>query len=266
MENFSVSLSSWLDIAIFTARQGGEVLKYYWGNLREINEKTSPGDLVTEADKRSEEAIIAILAKNFPEHQILAEESGFHTKSSDFVWVIDPLDGTTNYTHQYPMVAVSIGLLYQNQSILGVIYNPITEELFTAAKGLGAHLNGIPIHVSKVATLNKSLLATGFSYDRCIRTDNNYAEFCHLTNLTQGVRRGGAAALDLAYVACGRLDGYWELGIKTWDIAAGAIIVCEAGGQISDYNLGPVDFYSGRILASNGHLQCLMSEKILCNV
>jgi len=262
MENFHHFSPKWLDIAVDAAYEAGKVLKKYWGNLKEINHKSSSSDLVTEADKKSEQIILKILAKNFPGHRILAEESGLNNQISDFIWMVDPLDGTTNYTHQYPMVAVSIGLLYRQHSILGVIYNPIIEELFTGVKGLGAKLNGFPIHVSQVSSLNKSLLATGFSYDRSIRNDNNYVEFCHLTNLTQGVRRGGAAALDLAYVACGRLDGYWELGLKAWDIAAGAIIVSEAGGEVTDYDLSPLDFYSGRVLASNSHLHKIMSEKL----
>jgi myo-inositol-1(or 4)-monophosphatase len=207
-------LSEWIDLAIQAAHQGGDILKKFWGNLREIKEKDFPGDLVTEADQLSEKAIIHSLSLHFPEHQILAEESGISEQKSDFIWVIDPLDGTTNYAHQYPMVAVSIGLLYQREPILGVVYNPFTQELFHAAKGLGAHLNHHPIKVSRIINLNESLLATGFAYDRREVTDNNYAEFSHFTQLTQGVRRAGAASLDLAYVACGRLDGYWERGLK----------------------------------------------------
>ena len=191
-------------------KQAGAILKKFWGNVKTIKEKHFPGDLVTEADQQAERIILHTLSLHFPDHQILAEESGLSQKESEFVWVIDPLDGTTNYAHQYPMAAVSIGLLYQQEPILGVIYNPFTEELYQAAKGLGARLNQLPIQVSNISALSKSLLATGFAYDRRETPDNNYAEFCHLTNLSQGVRRVGAASLDLAYVACGRLDGYWE--------------------------------------------------------
>ena len=255
-------LHEWLHVATEAARQGGVVLKHFWGNLQTIKEKQFPGDLVTEADQQSEKAILDWLSHHFPQHQILAEESGLSQQYSDFIWAIDPLDGTTNYAHQYPMAAVSIGLMYQQEPILGVIYNPFTEELYQAAQGLGATLNQRPIHVSSISDLNKSLLATGFAYDRRETADNNYAEFCHFTHITQGVRRAGAASLDLAYVACGRLDGYWERGLKPWDIVAGVILVKEAGGQVSDYTLESLKVESGRILATNGHLHSTMSQEL----
>lgn len=256
-------LPQWLDIATQAARQGGSILKKFWGQLREIREKGFPGDLVTEADLQSEEVIIQCLLHHFPNHQILAEESGLSHQESEFIWAIDPVDGTTNYAHQYPTVAVSIGLIYQHEPILGVVYNPFTEELFQAAKGLGATLNQQPIAVSNISVLKDSLLATGFAYDRRETLENNYVEFCHFTHLTQGVRRAGAASLDLAYVACGRLDGYWERGIRPWDMAAGTVIVREAGGQVSDYTLGPLQMESGRILATNGHLQQIISQELM---
>lgn len=257
-------LSQWLHIATQAAQAGGAVLKLFWGNLHEVREKRFSGDLVTEADQQSEQAILQQLSHHFPKHQILAEESGLTSQQqSDFMWAVDPLDGTTNYAHQYPMVAVSIGLLYRQNPILGVIYNPFTAEIYQAAKGLGATLNQKSIHVSKVTTLKESLLATGFAYDRRTTADNNYAEFCHLTHQTQGVRRAGAASLDLAYVACGRLDGYWERGLKPWDLAAGVILVKEAGGEVSGYQLEPLDLSSGRILATNGHLHTLISQELL---
>lgn len=258
-------LVKWLEIATQTALQAGIVLKKIWGNLQNIQEKDFPGDLVTEADKHSESLIVQMLTHAFPDHQILAEESGISLLSSDsdFVWAVDPLDGTTNYAHQYPMVAVSIGLLYQQEPILGVIYNPLTEELYQAAKGWGAKLNDQLLKVSTTATLRESLLATGFAYDRRETTDNNYAEFCHFTHLSQGVRRAGSASLDLAYVACGRVDGYWERGLKLWDMAAGIILVREAGGQVTAYDLTPADLASGRLLATNGHLQEAMSYELM---
>ena len=256
-------LPQWLGVARQAAQQGGAILKDLWGNLREIKEKDFPGDLVTEADRQSEQAILQCLSDHFPDHQFLAEESGLSSRQSEFKWAIDPLDGTTNYAHQYPMVAVSIGLLHDNEPILGVVYNPITGELFQAAKGLGATLNHQPISVSHIAALKDSLLATGFAYDRRETQDDNYAEFCHFTHLAQGVRRAGAASLDLAYVACGRLDGYWERGLKPWDMAAGIVIVTEAGGHISDYKLGPLQLEKGRILATNGLLQIAMSRELI---
>ena len=255
-------LPHWSEIAVEAALKGGAVLKKYWGNLTVIKEKEYPGDLVTEADRQSEQAVLAHLKKSFPDHQLLAEESGLYQPESSFLWAVDPLDGTTNYTHQYPMAAVSIGLVADGEPLIGVIYNPFSNEMFRAAKGCGAKLNDQPIKVSVIETLGKSLLATGFAYDRRETKDNNYAEFCRLTNLTQGVRRAGAASLDLAYVACGRLDGYWERGLKPWDVAAGIILVREAGGAVTNYDLKPVNINSGRILASNGLLQTAISQEL----
>lgn len=263
METFAHLLPEWLETAIFAAQQGGLILKKFWGNLSHIDKKNGSGNLVTEADRQAEKAILDVLKTHFPDHQILAEESGLFENPSEFIWAVDPLDGTTNYAHQYPLFAVSIGLLYKQKPILGVIFNPITEELYTGGQGLGAQLNHFPICVSQITQLPDSLLATGFAYDRNETSDNNYVEFCHFTSLTQGVRRGGAASLDLAYVACGRLDGYWERGIKPWDIAAGTIILQEAGGQFSEYDLAPLKFNSGRILASNGFLQKKISQELI---
>lgn len=217
---------------------------------------------MTEADKQSEEKIISHITKNCPSHSILSEEAGKHETDSDYTWIIDPLDGTTNYTHQYPLVCVSIGLVYRNTPIIGVIFNPIYDEMYQGGLELGATLNGKPIHVSKTPTLHTSLLATGFAYDRNANPDNNLREFCHITNITQGVRRGGAAALDLASVAAGRLDGFWESGLQSWDIAAGALLIKEAGGQITDYGLEPLDIASGRILATNGHIHQELSTTL----
>ena len=246
-------IREYLDDATYIAQESGKVLKKYWGKLSDIREKGFPWDLVTEADKESEEIILGLLHEKYPDHDILSEEAGLHKKNkSEFSWIVDPLDGTTNYTHQYPMVSISIALAYRNNPIVGVVYNPILEELFTAAKGQGCMLNGRLAHVSKVTSLERSLLATGFAYDRMETEDNNYAEFCHITSRSQGVRRGGSAALDLAYVAAGRLDGFWERGLKPWDIAAGIILIKEARGCITSYEGKTLDLESGRILASNG--------------
>jgi myo-inositol-1(or 4)-monophosphatase len=257
-------LQFFLDVATEAALAAGTVLQTHWGNLSNIREKGRPGDLVTEADKSAEAAILEVLRNHVPEHSILAEESGkFDNAQSDYLWAIDPLDGTTNYAHQYPFVAVSIGLLIQGVPQVGVVFNPIHGELFRAAKGLGATCNQTPIRVSQTAELEKSLLVTGFAYDRRQTTDTNYAEFCHLTHLTQGVRRDGAAALDLAYVACGRLDGYWERGLSMWDIAAGVVLVKEAGGTVTAYDRTPFDLASGRILATNGNIHAALSHELL---
>ncbi|MFM7577954.1 MAG: inositol monophosphatase family protein, partial [Microcystaceae cyanobacterium] len=179
-----------------------------------------------------------------------------------YLWAIDPLDGTTNYAHGYPLACVSVGLMVKGVPVVGAIYNPFRRELFRAAQGLGATLNRRPIRVSATPTLEKSLLVTGFAYDRCTTPDNNYAEFCYLTHLTQGVRRSGSAALDLTEVACGRLDGYWERGIKPWDIVAGLVILAEAGGKATAYNETPLDLTSGRILATNGVIHHQLSQAL----
>lgn len=257
-------LQRWLDSATEAALAAGAVLQHHWGNLTTIDEKGRPGDLVTEADRGAEAAVMAVLARHLPtEHGILAEESGaLGNPDASLLWAIDPLDGTTNYTHQYPFCAVSIGLLAEGEPVLGVIYDPIHRDLFRAAAGLGATLNRRPIRVSATDQLAQSLLVTGFAYDRRETPDNNYAEFCHLTHLTQGVRRGGAASIDLAYVACGRLDGYWERGLSPWDIAAGIALVREAGGQVTAYDGSPLDVMSGRLLATNGHLHGAISHTL----
>lgn len=246
------------------AKAGGGVLKKHLGKLTTIESKENFSDLVTIADRESESIIVDILEEHFPDHGILAEEShSGATRDTDFLWVIDPLDGTTNYAHSYPFFAVSIALLYIGKPILGVVFDPIADELFQAAYKRGAFLNNSPIQVSKTNTLNKSLLSTGFPYDRHTRKDNNYAEFCRLTHLTHGVRRDGAAALDLAYVAAGRFDGFWEQDLKLWDIAAGVVLVDEAGGQLSEYDESPLNLDKGRILATNGFIHTLVSKALM---
>lgn len=264
----SQELEEFLTSALEAAFAAGNILRQHWGKLSHIEEKSHPGDLVTIADRESEKLIIEILHARYPDHEILAEESGALFAltggvKSKYTWTIDPLDGTTNYTHQFPIVAVSIALLYEHTPLIGVVYNPIIGELFHAVKGQGAYLDAMPITVSKVSELSYSLLVTGFAYDRRENPDNNFVEFCNLTQLTQGVRRMGSAALDLAYVAAGRFDGYWERGLKPWDVAAGILLVEEAGGCISGYKHTPFDLYSGRILASNKLIHAALSQALL---
>ncbi|OLP16582.1 inositol monophosphatase [Leptolyngbya sp. 'hensonii'] len=257
-------LQVFLDIATEAALSGGTVLQNYWGKLENVQEKGRPGDLVTEADKASEVAVLEVLRRHFPHHGILAEESGRSGEQTDaYLWAIDPLDGTTNYAHQYPCFAVSIGLLIEGIPQVGVVFDPFRQELFRAARGLGATRNRSAIRVSQAQTLSQSLLVTGFAYDRRETSDNNYAEFCHLTHRTQGVRRSGSASMDLAYVACGRLDGYWERGLSIWDIAAGVVLVEEAGGRVSAYDSSPVVLASGRVLATNGRIHTELSSELL---
>jgi len=257
-------LQNFLEIATEAALAAGSVLQSFCGKLEEIQEKGRSGDLVTEADKASEAVILEILGRHVPDHGILAEESGkLGDASSKYLWAIDPLDGTTNYAHQYPWAAVSIGLLIEGIPQIGVIFDPFHNELFRAAKGLGATRNRQPIAVSQISELSKSLLVTGFAYDRRETTDNNYAEFCHLTHLTQGVRRSGSASLDLAQVACGRVDGCWERGLAPWDVAAGVLIVSEAGGQVTAYDKSAFEINSGRVLATNGRIHAPLSDALL---
>jgi myo-inositol-1(or 4)-monophosphatase len=260
----AIDLAPLLDIATLAALAAGEELKRYWGNLQEIQEKGRPGDLVTEADRAAEKAVLTMLHRHVPEHAILSEEAGaLGDLDAEFLWAIDPLDGTTNYAHQYPFFAVSVGLMIGGVPKVGVVYNPIYNELYQAATGLGATLNHTPIQVSKIATLEKSLLVTGFSYDRTQTSDTNYPEFCHLTHKTQGVRRDGAASLDLAYVAAGRVEAYWERGLSPWDVVAGIVVLEEAGGKVSAYDGSAFDLQSGRILASNGHLHSALSQELM---
>ncbi|MGZ8842779.1 MAG: inositol monophosphatase family protein [Pyrinomonadaceae bacterium] len=244
-----------LNFAIQTARDAGRVLAERFGRKIEISNK-SEIDLVTESDLASERLIIDRIKTQHPRHVILAEESGASEpvdgeKQSDWRWIIDPLDGTTNYAHGYPCFCVSIGLECKGRLELGVIYDPIRDEMFTAERGQGAALNGRRIRVSPTPTLASALLCTGFPYD--VRERSEFARhFSNFIMAAQGVRRDGAAALDLAYVAAGRFDGFWEEGLKPWDVAAGALIIEEAGGRISDYTDGPLNIFTPPVLASNG--------------
>lgn len=260
----TAQLSGFLEIATEAAIAAGEVLLSYLGNIGTATQKGRPGDLVTVADKASEAVVLEILQRHFPTHAILAEESGkLGLAESQYLWAIDPLDGTTNYAHQYPFFAVSIGLLIAGVPEVGVIFDPFHQELFRAAKGLGATKNRRPIQVSTTNQLSESLLVSGFAYDRHETIDNNYAEFCHLTHITQGVRRSGSAALDLAHVACGRVDGYWERGIAPWDVSAGVILLQEAGGKVTAYDESLLSIESGRILATNGLIHHSLSQELI---
>ena len=250
-----INLEILTKIAKETALIGNDILIKNYNKIQTINSKGRKGDLVTNVDLEVEENIKEYLSKKTPDISIHAEESGKLIKSSDLTWCIDPLDGTTNYSHGYPFFGTSIGLIYKNTPILGSISVPYLNELYYACIGKGSFCNNKKIKVSKTSTLFDSLLVTGFSYDRFDTEDNNYAEFCYLTHKTRGVRRGGAAAVDLAFVASGKVDGYWERGLEIWDLAAGAIIVKEAGGFISDYPNGEFNLSSGRILACNPKLE-----------
>ena len=244
------SITKLLSIAKEAAMIGGKVLSQNYGKLNKIENKGRIGDLVTNADLESEKQILNYLKQQTPEIPILAEESGQTGEATSLSWCIDPLDGTTNYAHGYPFFATSIGLCFRDIPLLGAISIPFINEIYFAAPGLGAFCNDKELLVSTCTKLVDSLLVTGFAYDRQSVKDNNYAEFCWLTHKSRGVRRGGAAAVDLAFVAAGRLDAYWERGLAKWDLAAGVPLVELAGGIVSNYSKGEFDLSSGRILAS----------------
>lgn len=240
-------------VAIRAAKKAGQILKKGQTEALTVSYK-SDLNLVTNIDNLSEETIVALINKHFPEHQILAEEGHDRTEPSPFRWIIDPLDGTTNYAHRFPFFCVSIAVEIKGKVRLGVVFDPIRNELFFAERGKGAFLNEKPIRVSPANHLRKSLLVTGFAYD--IRTDpiNNFNHFINFSMKAQGVRRTGSAALDLCYVASGRLDGFWELKLRPWDTAAGSLILTEAGGKLSDFSGKPFSIYDSEMLASNGKI------------
>lgn len=242
----------YLDVAIETALEAGQILREEYERPPDIVYKGDV-DLVTQADKRSERAIVARLSKYFPEHTISAEEGTGHQRSTEFRWHVDPLDGTTNFAHKYPCFAVSIALAQNDSVLAGVVYNPISNELFAAARGEGATLNGKKIAVSQVSTLATSLLCTGFPVHKR-RASNNIHYYYDFTLRSHGVRRDGSAALDLASVACGRFDGFWEFGLNAWDTAAGVLLVQEAGGAVSDFDRNPYALGGPIVLATNARI------------
>jgi myo-inositol-1(or 4)-monophosphatase len=243
-------MASYLETAVDIARESGALLANYLE--RKIGfELKGDHDLVTEADRASERLVVERLRTHFPSHGILAEEGGGHESSSEYRWYVDPLDGTTNFAHGYPVFNVTLALEHKGEMIAGVIFDPMRQEMFTAERGGGAYLNNRRIRVSTVKRLEDSLLSTGFPSRR--RHLNINIHFYHqLAMMTHGVRRGGAAAIDLAYVACGRLDGFWEFKLSPWDMAAGLLMVSEAGGTCSDMRGNPADLRGPDVLADNG--------------
>ncbi len=235
------------------ADAAGSILRDKLGKLSGIDYKGA-FNLVTEADKQSEAEVIRIIREQFPDHQILGEESGAHKTASKQRWLIDPLDGTTNYAHTYPFFCVSIGFEDDGKMMFGLVYNPVSNEVFHAERNKGAYLGQSKIRCSKTPTLGESLLATGFPPDTAKAKYANMTQFHKLTNLCHGVRRDGSAALDLCFVACGRSDGFWEYKLSPWDLAAGTLIVEEAGGKVTDPTGTKFDIDSGHVLASNSHI------------
>jgi len=246
-------MKAFIDVAREAALKAGRLLRENINGTREITYK---GDvnLVTEMDRLSEKTVVETLIAAFPDHSVIAEEDTRVTGGSGYTWIIDPLDGTTNYAHGYPCFAVSIALEHNDEIIAGVVYDPMREELFSAGKGQGAMMNGRALAVSSVDALIKSLLATGFPYDRKVSEKNNMDYFHDLLMASQEVRRDGSAALDLCSVAAGRFDGFWELKLKPWDVAAGCLIVREAGGRVTDLSGNTFSIHGDEILASNGKI------------
>ena len=242
----------YLKTALRAAHAAGKIITSGLGKNKNIRFKGSAINLVTDIDKQSEEKIKTIIRKKFPEHGILAEESDIENEMAKHLWVIDPLDGTTNYAHEYPCFSISIALEVKRIMEIGVVYNPVHKEMFYAVRGKGAFLNGKRLHVSKIKKVQQGLLVAGFPYD-IGKMHINY--FNHFLMKAQGVRRDGSAALDLCYVAAGRLDGFFELGLMPWDTAAGSIIVKEAGGKISTFSGDKFSIYGKECLASNGTIQ-----------
>lgn len=254
-------MNPFLIAAIEIAREAGAILRAGHERPKEIEYKGEV-DLVTDSDRRSEVLVVARLRQRFPDHAIVAEEgSGNEAAGAKYCWHVDPLDGTTNFAHGYPCFAVSLGLLEDGEPIVGAVLNPVYDELFTAARGEGAFLNNKPIRVSPVKTLSQSLVATGFpTHHRKKSANINY--YWEFTLRSHGVRRDGAAALDLCAVACGRFDGFWEFGLKSWDTAAGTILVREAGGTVTDMDGNPYQ-PGGRVcISSNGKIHGEMRDII----
>ncbi|MGD8908217.1 MAG: inositol-1-monophosphatase [Chromatiales bacterium] len=249
-------------IAVRAAREAGRIITRNFNRIDRLT-VTDKGrnDFVSEVDRNAEAVIIDVLREKYPHHAILAEESGAHT-GNEFEWVIDPLDGTTNFLHGLPQFAVSIALKVKGRLDIGVVYDPIKEEMFTASRGEGALLNDRKIRVSNRKSLNGALLGTGIPYRDQRFMDNYLGMLKDLTVDTAGVRRPGSAALDFAYVACGRTDGFWELGLKEWDFAAGALLVREAGGLVTDIAGGERFLETGNLIAGSIKVHNAMLRRI----
>lgn len=256
-DNFS--FGSALMYAIEWAKEAGKIqLSYFRGDDLGIKTKSNVSDVVTRVDKQCEAMLLEKIKHQFPGHAVLGEESGAHSGTEDFLWVIDPLDGTNNYSQGLPVFTVSIGLQYKGKTMLGVVYAPYFKEMYTAVRGEGAYLNGDPIEVSKKEDLEHSVLGTGFPYDKDVNPDNNISNVVSILPHLRGIRRMGSAAYDLCCVAAGFLDGYWELNLNLWDMCAGGLIVEEAGGTIYDFR----EDRNVSIIAGNAVIVEKIKEKV----
>jgi myo-inositol-1(or 4)-monophosphatase len=250
-----------LQLSVAAAKEAGRIQMLHFGHSHPVEYK-GEFNPVTEIDRRCERAIVKMISDAFPEHDILTEESPFEEKGSPCKWIIDPLDGTTNYFHGFPCFCVSIGLEVEGEVKLGVVYVPTLDELFHAEKGKGAFLNGEQIVVSRIDGLDRSLLGTGFPYDVHEHADFYLRYFRHFLTKSFALRRPGSAAIDLSYLAAGRFDGFWEFKLHAWDVAAGSLLITEAGGKITDLKGRPFNIYSGEVLASNGLIHHEMLQAI----
>lgn len=242
-----------IQTAIEAAQEAGRFLKMSVGKFKHVEQKEGQEtNLVTEIDRKSEEIIITKIKQRYPHHGFLAEESGSHEVSSEYRWIIDPLDGTLNFTHGFPIFSVSLALEVKGEIVLGVVYDPNGDELYSAEKGRGALLNNKPIHVSSTRKLIESMLVTGFPYSIKSNPDNAVQHFNNFLMEAQAIRRLGSAALDLCYVAAGRFDGFWEVALHPWDMAGGVLILEEAGGKYTDFRGFPTTIYNRQLLVSNG--------------
>jgi len=247
------------------ARRAGRLLGRLFTTDRAEREKGHAHNLVTDADEASERLIVDVLRERFPDHGIRAEESGStHSGTTDAAieWVVDPLDGTNNFAHGFPMFCVTLAALHRGAPVACATYDPLRDELFAAHLGGGASVDGLPLRVSGRDSLARSLVATGFPYDKSSNPDNNLARFSSVMPRVRGIRRAGSAALDLAYVAAGRLDAYWERGTHAWDVAAGILLVTEAGGRVTDFRGGPAGLDGGVFAASNGRIHDELLEAL----
>lgn len=255
------SLDKFKKVSIEAAKAGGEILLSYFGRVRDVSRKERAG-LVTEADRESEEKIISVIKAAFPEHSILAEESGREQRPGPYQWIIDPLDGTTNYAHQIPIFCVSIALEKEGEVVLGTVWDPLGSNLYTTVRGLGAFKNRRRLKVSKVGNFEDSLIATGFAYQSGDLLKESLEILRNFMLVTHGIRRSGSAVWDLCHVAEGHFDAFWEKNLQSWDVAAGKLLVEEAGGKVTRYDGKPATIYDQQVVASNGRLHSKMLETI----
>jgi len=249
-------------VAIEAARAAGVIIMNNYGTITDAQIETKKKfDFVTGIDKESEARIIDIIHRHYPQHKIYAEET-IQQQSGGYRWIIDPLDGTTNYIHGVPIFSVSIGLELDSKLILGVVYDPNQDDMFYAEKGKGAFLNDEPIQVSPITQPDMALLATGYPFEMKEYIDLYQESFKRLFHNASGIRRAGSAAMDLCYIACGRYDGFWELGLQAWDLAAGSLILQQAGGKITDFGGGHAVLRTGNTIASNSHLHDFLLDAI----